>query len=193
MPGMLASYLLEKMPTTGPMLITLMRLSEYGVQMIENASRSPLQGTKHCTDRNNFLFSSKEITFASHLSHLSTLLLVKGCSHFKPILKKKKKDTLLMWVEFPGGSDGKESARNVGDLGLIPGLGRAPGEGKGYPLQCSGLENSMDCIVHGVAKSQTRPSDFHFTSLHWWSPCSKASSHSAILFRAFVLIVPRLC
>ena len=47
-------------------------------------------------DRNNFLFSSKEITFASHLSHLSTLLLVKGCSHFKPILKKKKKDTLLM-------------------------------------------------------------------------------------------------
>ena len=41
------------------------------------------------------------------------------------------------------------------DLGLIPGLGRYPGEGKGYPLQYSGLENSMDCIVHGVAKSQT--------------------------------------
>ena len=44
----------------------------------------------------------------------------------------------------------------MGDLGLIPGLGRSPGEGKGYPLQYSGLENSMDCIVHGVAKSQTR-------------------------------------
>ena len=60
---------------------------------------------------------------------------------------------------------GKESACNAGDLGLIPGLGRSPGEGKGYPLQYSGVENSMDCIVHGVAKSQTRLSDFHFPSL----------------------------
>ena len=56
---------------------------------------------------------------------------------------------------FPGGSAGKESTRNAGDLGSIPGLGRSTGEGKGYPLQFSGLENSMDCIVHGVAKSQT--------------------------------------
>ena len=48
---------------------------------------------------------------------------------------------------FPCGSAGKESAYNVGDLGLIPGLGRSPGEGKGDPLQYSGLENSMDCIV----------------------------------------------
>ena len=55
---------------------------------------------------------------------------------------------------FPCGSAGKESACNVGDLGSIPGLGRCPGEGKGYPLQ-TGLENSMDCIVDGVAKSQT--------------------------------------
>ena len=60
---------------------------------------------------------------------------------------------------------GKESAGNVGDLGLIPGLGRSPGEGKGYPLQYSGLENSTDCIVHGVAKSRTRLSDFHFKDL----------------------------
>ena len=59
---------------------------------------------------------------------------------------------------------GKESACNVGDLGSIPGLGRSPGEGKGYPLQYSGLENSKNCIVHGVTKSQTRLSDFHFTS-----------------------------
>ena len=57
---------------------------------------------------------------------------------------------------FTGGSDGKESACNVGDLGLIPGLGRFPGEGNGYLLQYSGLENSMDCIVHGVTKSWTR-------------------------------------
>ena len=63
---------------------------------------------------------------------------------------------------FPCGSAGKESACNVGDLGSIPALGRSPGEGKGYPLQYSGLENSMDCIVHGVTKSQTRLSDFHF-------------------------------
>ena len=56
---------------------------------------------------------------------------------------------------FPCGSAGKESACNAGDLGLIPGLGRSPGEGKGYPLQYSGLEKSMDCIVHGVTKSWT--------------------------------------
>ena len=65
----------------------------------------------------------------------------------------------------PCGSAGKESASNVGDLGAIPGLGRCPREGKGYPLQYSGLENSMASIVHGVTKSQTPLSDFHFTSL----------------------------
>ena len=64
-------------------------------------------------------------------------------------------------VGFPCGSAGKESACNAGDLGSIPGLGRSPGEGKGYPLQYSGLENSMDCIVHGVLKSWTRLSNFH--------------------------------
>ena len=62
---------------------------------------------------------------------------------------------------FPGGSDGKESACNAGDLGLIPGLGRSPGEGKGYPLQYSFLETPTDrgawwAAVHGVTKSQTR-------------------------------------
>ena len=60
-----------------------------------------------------------------------------------------------IWGLFPGGSAGKESACNVGDLGSIPGVGRSPAEGNGYPLQYSGLENSMNCIVHGVAKSQT--------------------------------------
>ena len=63
---------------------------------------------------------------------------------------------------FPCGSAGKESTCNVRDLGLIPGLGRSPGEGKGYPSQYSGLENSMDYVVHGVAKSQTWLSNFHF-------------------------------
>ena len=61
----------------------------------------------------------------------------------------------------PHSSVDKESACNAGDLGSIPGLGRYPGEGKGYPFQYSGLENSMDCIVHGVAKSKTLLSDFH--------------------------------
>ena len=61
---------------------------------------------------------------------------------------------------FPDSSVGKESTCNAGDPGLIPGLGRSPGEGKGYPLQYSGLENSMDCIVHGVTKSRTQLSDF---------------------------------
>ena len=60
-----------------------------------------------------------------------------------------------VFLGFPGGSAGKESACNAGDLGSIPGLERFPGEGKGYPLQCSGLENSMDCVVHGIAKSWT--------------------------------------
>ena len=63
---------------------------------------------------------------------------------------------------FPCGSAGKESTCNAGGLGSIPGLGRSPGEGKGYPLQYSGLENSMDYSVHGVVKSQTQLSDFYF-------------------------------
>ena len=64
------------------------------------------------------------------------------------------------------GSAGKESTCNAGDLGSIPGLGRFPGEGKGYPFQYSGLENSIYCTVHGVAKSWTWLSNFHFLSLY---------------------------
>ena len=69
------------------------------------------------------------------------------------------KEPAMLWVCNPHSSVGKESACNAGILGSIPGLGRSPGEGKGYPLQHSGLEN---CIVHGVTKSQTRLSDFQF-------------------------------
>ena len=70
-----------------------------------------------------------------------------------------RRDRLLtpVFLGFLCGSAGKESAHIAGDLVLIPELGKLPGEGKGYPFQYSGLENSMDCIVHGVAKS-----DFHF-------------------------------
>ena len=71
------------------------------------------------------------------------------------------------WWCFSGGSDGKESACNVGDLGSIPGLGRSPGEENGYPLQYSCMEISMDrgawqaIAFHGVAKSQTWLRNFH--------------------------------
>ena len=65
-------------------------------------------------------------------------------------------------VGFPDRSVGKKSTCNEGEPGLIPGLGRCPGEGKGHPLQYFVLENSMDCIVHGVTKSWTHNSDFHF-------------------------------
>ena len=67
-----------------------------------------------------------------------------------------------VFLGFPCGSDGEEFICNAEDLGLIPELGRSPGGGKGYPLQYSGLENSMDYTVHGVAKSWTRLSDCHF-------------------------------
>ena len=68
---------------------------------------------------------------------------------------RRDKLPMPVFLGCPYGSAGKESAHNAGDLGSIPGLGRSPGEGKGYPLQYSGLENSMDYTVHGVAKSQT--------------------------------------
>ena len=65
------------------------------------------------------------------------------------------KDIIKVKWSFPGISDGKESDCNEGDLGSISGLGKSPGEGTGYRLYYSGLEDSMDCIVHEVAKSQT--------------------------------------
>ena len=74
-----------------------------------------------------------------------------------------------VFLGFPGGSAGKESTHNAGDLGSIPGLGRCPGEGKGYPLQHSGLENSMDCIDYGVTQSWTQLSDFHCGLPLWLS------------------------
>ena len=71
---------------------------------------------------------------------------------------------MMIIAFFPGGSAGKESACNVGYLRLIPGLERSPGEGNGYPLLYSDRENSRVYIVHGVTKSWTWLSDFHFHS-----------------------------
>ena len=91
-----------------------------------------------------------------------------------------RRDRLLtpVFLGFPCGSAGKESACNVGDLRSIPGLGRCPGEGNGYPFQYSGLENSVDCIVYGVAKSWTQLSDFHF---HFFFLKKEVAAHSSIL------------
>ena len=87
---------------------------------------------------------------------------------------------LPSWKGFPGGSDGKASACNVGDLGSTPGSGRSPGEGNGNPLQYSCLENSMDggawwATVHGVTKNRTRLSNF--TSLHFLPENSPRPCH----------------
>ena len=70
-------------------------------------------------------------------------------------LLEKGQAATPVFLGFPGGSAGRESPCNVGDLGSIPALARSPGEGKGYPLQYFDLENSTDCIVHGLAKSRT--------------------------------------
>ena len=77
---------------------------------------------------------------------------------------------ILYYQGFPCGSAGKESTCNAKDLGSIPGLESSPGEGNNYPLQYSGLENSLDCIVQGIAKSQTWLSDFHFHFHHGSRP-----------------------
>ena len=78
-------------------------------------------------------------------------------------------------------SAGKESACNVGDLGSIPGLGSSPGEEKGYQLQYSGLENSMDYTVQGVTKSHTQLSDFHFHGYIQGDGCTMSQRPSLLL------------
>ena len=91
-----------------------------------------------------------------------------------------------------GGSAGKESACNVGALGLIPRLGRSPEEGKGYPFQYSGLENSMDCVVHGVTKSLI---NFHFPLPKLFKDLSShsGSEFSAMVYGAFHYLCPDPC
>ena len=105
---------------------------------------------------------------------------------------------LSFLVGFPCDSAGKESTCNTGDLASIPGLWRSPGEGKGYPLQYSGLENSMDCIVHGVAKSRTQLRNFHFSFLAlkanssrgWEKPLWRRVRRSTIFFSDLCVYAP---
>ena len=82
--------------------------------------------------------------------HCQKVLVLLFSSYLSAYLKREIIETIQTLV-LPCDSAGKESTCNEGDLSSIPGLGRSPREGKGYPLQYSGLENSMDCIVHGVA------------------------------------------
>ena len=84
----------------------------------------------------------------------------------------RNEKVILTPQDFPDNSAGKESSCHAGDLGLIPGLGRSPREGKGYPLQYSDMKNSMDCVVHGVTTSQTWLSNFHFLLSWLHSPSS---------------------
>ena len=101
------------------------------------------------------------------MSYFSSLFL--HCSSFPAFGR-----VWNIYMGFPCGSAGKGSACSMGDLGSIPGLGRSLGEGKGYPLQYSGLENSMDCIDRGVTKSQIWLSDLHLaphsSTLAWKIP-----------------------
>ena len=87
-----------------------------------------------------------------------------------------------MTVGFPDNSVGKELACNAGDPDSIPGLGRSSGEGIGYPLQYSGLENSMDCIVHRVVKSWTQLCHLHF---HLFSFVKRKINLDSLRRRAF--------
>ena len=120
------------------------------------------------------------------------------------ISRKRDRLPTPAFLGFPCGSAGKEFACNVGDLGSISGLGRSPGEGEGYPLQYSGLENSMDCIVHGVARSRTQLNNLHCTTeqkgenhlfvrplwipgLPWRRSCLVSSSRDIISVYAFVV------
>ena len=128
----------------------------------------------------DFLFLGSKITANGDCSHeIKRCLLLgrKAMTNLQSMLKSRDITLLtkvylvksmvfpVVCTGFPCGSAGKESTCNAGDLGSIPGLERSPGEEKGYPLQYSGLENSTDCIVHMVAKSGTRPINFH--SLTW--------------------------
>ena len=108
-------------------------------------------------------FSSCPLQWKQSLNHWTTREVPESTAflYTNNELSEKEIGKTIPFMDFPGGSDGKESSCNAGDLGLIPLLGRSPGEGKGYPLQYSGLENPMDrgawqATVHGVAESQTR-------------------------------------
>ena len=126
----------------------------------------PLSPPTFCSTCSDFLgallgtcFPTCDLVHPSEIKHSPSF----GVYLWLPFWAKVQIWPWTMWSQgFPDSSVGKEYTCNAGDLGLIPGLGRSPGEGNGYLLQYSGLEDSMDCIVHGAAKRWTWLSDFHF-------------------------------
>ena len=103
-----------------------------------------------------------------------------------PEVSSKSRQTQLL-PGFPCSSSGKECVCNAGDLGLIPGLGKSPGEGNGSPLQCSGLENFMDCITHRVAKSRTSLETSTHACFQIFIPCTVTYT---CIFQHHILHVP---
>ena len=114
---------------------------------------------------NNSCCIHRASPIAQLVNNLPAMQETRFDSWVRQIPWRRDKPPTPVFLGFPCVSAGKESACNVGNLDLIPGLGRSPGKGKGYQPQYSGLENSMDYIVHGVAKSWTRLSNFHFGSV----------------------------
>ena len=118
---------------------------------------------------------------SSWLLTLKTLVPLDSSSSFIVYLLFNPQQFLFIFPceywGFPCGSAAKEFAYNTGDLDLIPGLGRAPGEWKGYPLQYSGLENYMDFIMHGISKSVNIDPSLEFFSTSWSQlPCNRKSN-----------------
>ena len=115
-------------------------------------------------------FLSLTTTLQSSFNHSSLKQKAAGAQRGSVTCQRtraQERDAVWVGVHcFPEGSAGKESACNTGDPGSIPGLGGSPGEGRGYPLQYSGLENFMGCIVYWIAKSWTRLSDFRRRQWH---------------------------
>uniref|UniRef100_A0AC11EMC3 COP9 signalosome subunit 4 n=1 Tax=Ovis aries TaxID=9940 RepID=A0AC11EMC3_SHEEP len=143
------------------------RYNELSYKTIVHESER-LEALKHALHCTILASAGKQIIYALMSRKLSLL------NNFRFVAIRWRRDRLptLIFLGFPSVSVGKESTYNAGDLGLIPGLGRSPGEGKGYPLQYSGVENCMDYIVHGVAKNQTRWSDFHCYFENMYLPAS---------------------
>ena len=140
------------------------RLSSNTVAFLKPSLILPLCGL--CGNLWWYLSYSKHLILDCIIVTCINICILKKWNHFLHITYLKIFFARAHYfLGFPSGSAGKNPPAKAGDardMGLIPGLGRSTGEGKGYPLQYSGLENSMDCIDHGVTKSQTRLSDFHF-------------------------------
>ena len=136
-------------------------------------SEAQLQGCVYGWVRTSNCYRMKVSVMVRCVQNILTCLSAYSVRKYKHFGRQECLSILkiLTWgwaMSFPCGSTGKESTCNVGDLGSIPGLGRSPGEGKGYLLQYSGLENSMDCIVLWSRKElvTTVQLALHFTSLY---------------------------